>query len=127
MKQYLEKFVPLTKNINITNHFTQQGTYSCSPKITKGTGKVDNSNNRYVVEMTVNVENTKEKPFPINFSITYVGFFTFNGGEEAEIFKWLNFEGAKMLYVELIKKVNEITSVVVGSPFNLLPDFPFKE
>ena len=127
MEQYLEKFTALTKTVSVTNHFITGGTYSCTPKITKGVGKVNNVANRYVVEMVANVTGTPEKPFPMDLSITFVGFFNFNGGEEQQIIEWLNFEGAKMLYPKLVEKVNEITGAVMGSPFNLLPEFPFKK
>jgi len=127
MEKFLENFIVMTKEINFKNNFGMQGNFECHPKVTKGVGIVNDVNNKYVVEMIAEVKNTQEHPFPMDITITLTGFFTFNGGQHEEIVKWLEFEGAKMLYPHLITKVSEITESAMGSPLKLSSNFPFKQ
>ena len=99
----------------VKNYFLK-GTYNLSPLLNFA---IEKNDGKYTLLMKVEINNTADKPFPIDLKVIISGTFDFLEPNEEEINEFMKKEAIQMLYPYLRSYVSNLTANSMMSPIML--------
>lgn len=119
----------VANEMSFKNHELLAGDYTAKPLITRKTGKLNNKDNNYGVEMSVIFKDQKDSRFPVDLCVTITGIFDIENGNEKEIRDFLKIQGVQMVYPYLRAMVSNIFTAALLPPVVLpiIDAYKFKE
>ncbi len=104
---------------SIKNNNLPAGNFNLMPQIQRKIGKANDIDNSYVIEITVEIHNTVENPFPIELIANVAGIFNIEGDDQEAINKFLFTQGFQMLFPHVRALVANMTSNAMMQPIFL--------
>lgn len=119
METKLNDFTLIVNEASIKNNNLPVGNFKLNPQIQRRIGKASNSNNSYVVEVSVEIHNTPENQFPIDLFASISGVFNIEGDNSEEINSFLQMQGFQMVFPHLRSLVANMTANAMITPIFL--------
>ena len=116
------KFNSVTFVVNeasIKNNNLPVGDFKLNPQIQRRIGKASNSENSYILEVRVDIQNTQANPFPIDLAASLSGLFNIEGDNIDEINNFLQLQGFQMVFPHLRSLVANMTANAMMPPIFL--------
>ena len=116
------KFNSVTFVVNeasIKNNNLPVGDFKLNPQIQRRIGKASNSENSYILEVRVDIQNTQANPFPIDLAASLSGIFNIEGDNIDEINNFLQLQGFQMVFPHLRSLVANMTANAMMPPIFL--------
>jgi len=108
----------VTDRLEIKNNHIQGKNFKLLPKITRKVGKL--KDNLYFTTLMLEVETSKEQPFPINLFIDFRGIFEFTPtSSHDEILHFLNTEAVQIMFPYLRTTLTNLTTTAMLPPLIL--------
>lgn len=105
------KLCLLDQNLKRTN-------FNINPEYFKKITKIDDNN--YKIELTVNIKNTKNNPFPVEVEAVFETMFNFQEVEnEQDIDTFLNVNAIQMVFPFMRAAINSLVSAALMPPLIL--------
>ena len=110
METKLVSFGIIVNEASIKNNYLPEGNFHISPRFQRKIGKVNNEDNKYFLEIRVELHNTPENQFPIELVASVSGIFTIEGDNQNEINHFLLNQGFQMVFPHLRALVANMTA-----------------
>lgn len=107
----------ITNEVQIINNMLPNGQFKASPKFFRKTGTVDD--NKHFTELTIEIRNTEETPFPIDLRIRMTCVFDLSNIDPDQIDKFLKIQGIQILFPYLRTMVSNVTASAMMPPIVL--------
>lgn len=111
----INSFTILVEEAKIKNN-NMNGSFQFNPQIN---AVIKNTNEKYSLSVSVKVENSDEKQFPIDLYAKVTGIFTFSKEERETIICFMKEEAFQMVYPYLRTVVTNLTSLALVNPLIL--------
>lgn len=116
----LNNFTIIVNEASIKNNFMPNGEFKMNPTMQRKIGKINDSDDNYFVETSVEIHNTPENPFPIELIASIKGIFNIKGDDTEKIDEFLKVQGFQMVFPHLRALVANMTANCM-MPIILLP------
>lgn len=98
----------VTKEIHLENNALPEGEFQINPSFTRTVGYLDDDN--AFTELTVEINNTDEKPFPINLKVVMDGVFNLNSIKNEDRDYFLRVTAVTIIFPYLRSMISSITT-----------------
>lgn len=117
----------IANNISVKNNLLPSADYTLVPTYKRKTGFLDD--NKYFTELTVEIKNTEENPFPFDVTATMTAIFTIEGLDKKDIDRFLRINGVQTLLPYVRAAISSVSASAMTTPIilpivNVLRLFP---
>lgn len=106
-----------TNEVSIKNNFLQEGNFTINPSFTRKTGFVDKDT--AFTELSVEIKNTEEHPFPVDIRVSITGFFKNVSIPPEQEEQFLKINAVQILFPYLRTIISSITTASMFPPIIL--------
>ncbi len=113
-------FEIVTKEVSIVANDIPRGQFTVAPQIIRNTGELEDG--RVFTEIILKIENTEEKPFPVNLTVRMIGIFEKDNIPENSLKDFLEVQAVQIILPYVRALVTNLTSAAFMPPL-VLPVF----
>lgn len=104
---------------SIINNNLPVGEFKLNPHIQRKIRKVGDEGNTYIIDVSAEIRNTPENPFPIDLIASLSGIFNIEGDDIEEINNFLQTQGFQIVFPYLHSLVANMTASAMMPPIFL--------
>lgn len=107
----------VTNQLSIKNNNLPDGAFECHPAFTRQTGWVDEKT--AYTQLTVEVKNSEEHPFPVDIYVDVVGVFEITGLPKDQVDHFLKEQAVQVVFPYIRSMISSAMSTAMMPPLIL--------
>lgn len=103
--------------VSLKNHLIEGDNFQIKPRFTRSIKKLNENN--MIVELRVEIQNTKEDPFPVDITVSMSGIFDISKLEEKDIRQFVEIQSVQLMLPHIRNLIATLTTASLMAPLML--------